>query len=76
VATSPDSSAEPYLDLVEALHDDLLLNDRARESVEHQLVNAITAAIEHGASWARIGRAMGVRRQTAWDWFQRHEQQK
>jgi DNA-binding protein H-NS len=69
---TPDASAEPYLDRVEELHDKLLVARRANAHAEHDLVEAITEAQNHGASWAHIGAAMGLRRQTAWDWYQRH----
>lgn len=60
------------LDRVEALHDELLLAKRAVVEAERSLADAITLALAHGASWAELGAAMGIRRQTAWDWYQRH----
>lgn len=39
---------------------------------EHTLADAITLALAKGASWSQLGAAMGIRRQTSWDWYQRH----
>jgi hypothetical protein len=72
MSPDPGESVEPYLDKVELLHDNLLVARRGMDVTEQQLVEAITQAKDHGASWAHIGAAMGVRRQTAWDWYQRH----
>jgi hypothetical protein len=65
-------SAAHCLDEVEASHDELLLARRSVESAEYALVKAITLAVNHHSSWAAIATAMGIRRQTAWDWYQRH----
>lgn len=70
----PETVDQPnhHLDRVQELHDQLLLARRSVKAAEQALVEAITLAADQGHSWAKLGTAMGIQRQTAWDWYQRH----
>lgn len=62
----------------ERLNDDELLGRipevaRASQQVEHHLAHWVAAARGRGISWARIGEALGMTRQSAWERFRRHE---
>jgi biotin operon repressor len=56
---------------IKALHDAFLARARAQLSLEE----AITGARGAGVSWERIGRALGMSKQGAWEQFRHLEQE-
>lgn len=52
--------------------DALRANARLVAMLEGRRWLEMQAAREHGASWADIGEALGMSRQGAWEWYQRH----
>jgi ATP-dependent protease Clp ATPase subunit len=76
VAGSTD--APPSLKAWDGLSDDDLLAEMVRAHAAHQNVDVavrrhVAALRERGISWARIGEALGMTRQSAWERFSGEE---
>lgn len=75
-ATSGDDL--PMLKVWDHLGDDELLAEmvrahRAHENVDRAVAQHVTALRRRGVSWARIGEALGMARQSAWERFSGEE---
>ena len=75
---SAKSPVPPILKALEGLSDDDLLAEMVRAHAAHQNVDRgvglhVAALRERGVSWARIGEALGMTRQSAWERFSGEE---
>jgi ClpX C4-type zinc finger len=74
----PKSRTPPTLKVWEALSDEDLLGEMVRAHDAHQNVDRavalhVAALRARGVSWARIGDALGMTRQSAWERFSGEE---
>ena len=72
------TDAPPALKAWDGLSDDDLLGEMVRAHAAHQNVDRavkrhVTALRDRGVSWARIGDALGMTRQSAWERFSGEE---
>ena len=72
------SGAPPVLKAWDGLSDDQLLGEMVRAHAAHDNVDRavqrhVAALRERGISWARIGEALGMTRQSAWERFSTDE---
>jgi ATP-dependent protease Clp ATPase subunit len=77
-AASTRSQTPPTLKAWEGLSDDDLLGEMVRAHAAHQNVDRavahhVAALRARGVSWARIGDALGMTRQSAWERFSGEE---
>jgi hypothetical protein len=77
-APSPKSRTPPTLKVWEEMSDDDLLGEMVRAHDAHQNVDRgvalhVAALRARGISWARIGDALGMTRQSAWERFSGEE---
>ena len=77
-AGTTDPSAPPTVKAWEGLSDEDLLAEMVRAHAAHQNVERavglhVSALRERGVSWARIGEALGMTRQSAWERFSGEE---
>jgi hypothetical protein len=75
---SPEPPVPPTLRAWDGLTDDILLAEMVRAHGAHQNVDRavrlhVAALRERGMSWARIGEALGMTRQSAWERFSGEE---
>ena len=75
---SPESPVPSTLRAWDSLADDVLLAEMVRAHGAHQNVDRavrlhVAALRERGMSWARIGEALGMTRQSAWERFSGEE---
>lgn len=68
----------PMLKVWDQLSDDELLAEmvrahRAHENVDRAVAQHVTALRRRGVTWARIGEALGMARQSAWERFSGEE---
>lgn len=75
---SSKSGAPPPIKAWEGLSDEDLLAEMVRAHAAHQNVDRavahhVAALRERGVSWARIGEALGMARQSAWERFSGEE---
>ncbi len=73
-----DGAAPEPLRLWEGLCDDELLSEMVRahgahENVDRAVRRHVAALRERGVTWARIGEALGMTRQSAWERFSGEE---
>jgi ATP-dependent protease Clp ATPase subunit len=76
--TMGSTGAPPALKAWEALSDDALLGEMVRAHAAHHNVDRavkrhVAALRARGISWARIGEALGMTRQSAWERFSGEE---
>jgi ATP-dependent protease Clp ATPase subunit len=76
--TSSESQTPPTLKAWEGLTEDDLLAEMVRAHAAHQNVDRavahhVAALRARGVSWARIGEALGMTRQSAWERFSGEE---
>jgi ATP-dependent protease Clp ATPase subunit len=74
----PAGDGPPSLKAWDGLADDELLEEMVRAHGAHHNVDLavtrhVTALRERGVSWARIGEALGMARQSAWERFSGEE---
>jgi hypothetical protein len=74
VAAKPSSGARPRVPVWEEIDDDALLGHLPRiEAVRHQVDDDLRAWVAEARrrelSWDRIGAALGMKRQSAWERF-------
>ncbi|MDA8037880.1 MAG: hypothetical protein M0Z69_01730 [Actinomycetota bacterium] len=74
----PTGDGPPALKAWNGLSDDELLSEMVRAHGAHQNVDRavrrhVAALRERGVSWARIGEALGMTRQSAWERFSGEE---
>lgn len=74
VSRSSKSQVPPPIKAWEGLSDEDLLSEMVRAHAAHQNVDRavahhVAALRERGVSWARIGEALGMARQSAWERF-------
>jgi hypothetical protein len=62
----PEGSDEEQLQRMVSLH-------RSREQVDNQVALAVRALRERGVTWTRIGAALGISRQSAWERYSGEE---
>ena len=72
------TEAPPALKAWDGLSDDDLLGEMVRAHAAHHNVDRavkrhVAALRERGISWARIGEALGMTRQSAWERFSGEE---
>lgn len=78
-ADMPQGAAEPpAIKAWEALSDDQLLTEMVRahgahENVDRAVTRHVAALRQRGVTWARIGEALGMTRQSAWERFSGEE---
>ena len=75
---STEVEVPPVLKVWDGLADEELLKEMARAHAAHQNVDRavkrhVEALRERGVSWARIGEALGMTRQSAWERFSDEE---
>jgi ATP-dependent protease Clp ATPase subunit len=78
VARANEADVPPALKAWDGLSDDELLGEMVRADAAHQNVDRavkrhVTALKDRGVSWARIGDALGMTRQSAWERFSGEE---
>ena len=78
IESAPAKSSEPQLPSWQAMTDEELLSRLPRiasvaSQVEGGLLRWVGEARRRGASWAAIGEALGMSRQSAWERFSRGE---
>ena len=78
VARSSQADAPPAIKSWDGLSDDELLGEMVRAHAAHQNVDRavkrhVAALRERGVSWARIGEALAMTRQSAWERFSGEE---
>ena len=76
--TSAEAAAPPTIKAWEGLSDEDLLAEMVRAHAAHQNVDRavahhVAALRDRGVSWARIGEALGMTRQSAWERFSGEE---
>jgi ATP-dependent Clp protease ATP-binding subunit ClpX len=74
MTTAPRSKTPPEIKAWDALTDDGLLTEMVRahdahNNVDRAVARHVIALRERGVSWARIGDALGMTRQSAWERF-------
>ncbi len=77
-ALPPKPGTPPTLKAWEELSDDDLLREMVRahdahHNVDRAVANHVAALRARGVSWARIGEALGMTRQSAWERFSGEE---
>src|ERR1700722_18139734 len=77
-STDAPTDVPPALKAWDGLSDDDLLGEMVRAHAAHQNVDRavkrhVAALRERGISWARIGEALGMTRQSAWERFSGEE---
>ncbi|HXR23148.1 MAG TPA: ClpX C4-type zinc finger protein [Acidimicrobiales bacterium] len=78
MARSSQSGAPAAIKAWDGLSDDELLGEMVRAHAAHQNVDRavkrqVAALRERGVSWSRIGEALGMTRQSAWERFSGEE---
>jgi ATP-dependent protease Clp ATPase subunit len=78
VKRSSQAGAPPAIRAWDGLSDDELLGEMVQAHTAHQNVDRavkrhVAALRERGVSWARIGEALGMTRQSAWERFSGEE---
>jgi len=64
--TLPDAPVDQALDQMVALH-------RSREQVDKEVAAAIRALRDRGVTWTKLGAALGISRQSAWERYSGEE---
>jgi hypothetical protein len=64
--TQPEAPVDEALDQMVALH-------RSREQVDKEVAAAIRALRNRGVTWTKLGAALGISRQSAWERYSGEE---
>ena len=64
--TLPEAPVDQALDQMVALH-------RSREQVDKEVAAAVRALRDRGVTWTKLGAALGISRQSAWERYSGEE---